>query len=110
MEEHLNRCGRCRKLSVALSEVAREAQEMGSSELSPRFWPELERRLEEADRLRFGSGPWTAMVLRLRPIAVAACLTFGIWSGVWLGDAYVTGSSTAPGDGTRIIALPSYSR
>ena len=96
MEAHLSHCGKCRKLSAALSEVAREAQEMGSAQLSPRFWSELERRLEKADRLRSGPVAWTAMVLRLRPITVAACLTFGVWAGVWLGDAYVTGSSTAP--------------
>ncbi len=106
MEEHLRRCGRCRKLSVALAEVTREGREMGSAELSPRFWPELERRLEEADRLRAGWIPWTAMALRLRPLAVAACLTFGIWAGARLGDAYVTGASTATGPEAEQELLP----
>jgi predicted anti-sigma-YlaC factor YlaD len=93
MKEHLNRCEKCRKLSAALAEVAQEVQELGSAELSPRFWPELRKQIEEADRLRGGSVSWAAMTLRLRPVAVAAGLAFGIWAGVWLGDAYVTSSS-----------------
>jgi hypothetical protein len=91
---------------MALDEVHREALEIRSAELSPRFWPELHRRLERVDRPRSGWMNWTVPALRLRPLAAAAGLAVGIWAGVWLGDAYVAGSQVATAPEAERELLP----
>ena len=107
VEEHRAQCERCRKLSAALAEIAQEAREIGSGQLSPRFWTRLERRLEETDAERNGWWPgWRAMTPSLKPVAVGACLLLGVWAGARLGDAYATAPSTGAHQEAEIESLP----
>jgi RNA polymerase sigma-70 factor (ECF subfamily) len=99
MLEHRAQCETCRALHLALGEILQEAGQAQSARLSPRFWPQLETRLQEADsaRSRRWSG-WEVAWPPLRLAAVGAGLLLGIWAGAGLG------ASSAPAPAVHVPA------
>jgi predicted anti-sigma-YlaC factor YlaD len=99
MLEHRAQCETCRALHLALGEILQEAGQAQSARLSPRFWPRLETRLQEADseRSRRWSG-WEVSWPLLRLATVGAGLLLGIWAGAGLGASRAVPALPTPAE------------
>ncbi|MFC1730735.1 zf-HC2 domain-containing protein [candidate division KSB1 bacterium] len=90
IESHLAGCSSCRRLAEGFSLLWKEAVTPERTGTSPYFMMRLEERLRENGRsVRIRKNTPGFVLRRVKPLAYAALLLFGVFYGYTLGTRYV---------------------